>query len=478
MAQYEVPPAGETAVATLRKAVSSATAGDNLPLLLALRQLHDPDLKPLFLQLAQSSKDWQAQVHAVLSLAEINEKRRVDAWLITQVSPQAQELIIANALDSGLIGNDQYQQILAAEDLNSMARLMLNAEQILAGEKTDQAELRVLSASDDVYQAGFAAALLAQSGDVSAWTNYLPRLQEQESSARDRLTFWLLDAIGRYKLTFARDWVRTVAETPGIEENLVFRAVYTAMLLDLKFGLDLWTKEVGSTPGPRQQMRYGLALLAVGKEVPVSAYDRLRTPDDDELAASMIDAGMAISTGADPSAAMIRLLDLGHQRATDWVQSALPKLPPDQATKVYKHLIERLESSRDLRGDPVGLAVNAVAKLYATDPDWVLDRLARAEDDGLMQQTILLGLFEADSPRVGAAAKSLRRIGSARADSLALLLIAKHSPTISEDDLKKLGVIVSGGGGVSDVLRTQAAWLYLKHTNQVQAAIGSIFAKQ
>jgi hypothetical protein len=58
------------------------------------------------------------------------------------------------------------------------------------------------------------------------------------------------------------------------------------------------------------------------------------------------------------------------------------------------------------------------------------------------------------------------------------LLDAKHSPALSDDELKQLGLVVSGGGRVSDVLQIQAAWLYLKHTNQVQAALGTIFAKQ
>jgi hypothetical protein len=109
------------------------------------------------------------------------------------------------------------------------------------------------------------------------------------------------------------------------------------------------------------------------------------------------------------------------------------------------------------------------------DPDWVFEQLKKAEDDSLMQQSILLGMFQFDSPRVGEAAAQLRRIGSGRADSLALLLIAKHSPTLSADDLKQLGIIASGGGQVSDVLQVQAAWFYIKHTDNIQTALGSIF---
>jgi hypothetical protein len=94
-----------------------------------------------------------------------------------------------------------------------------------------------------------------------------------------------------------------------------------------------------------------------------------------------------------------------------------------------------------------------------------------------MQQAILLGLFETGSARAGEAAGALPRIGSGRADSLALLLQAKHAKTLAPDQLRQLGTIASGGGRVSAILQVQAAWLYLKHTGKTDQAIAAVFAK-
>ena len=94
-----------------------------------------------------------------------------------------------------------------------------------------------------------------------------------------------------------------------------------------------------------------------------------------------------------------------------------------------------------------------------------------------MQQTILLGLFETRSLAVGEAASRLRRIGLGRADSLALLLIAKHSTNISDQDRRQIGAIASGGGRVSDVLQIQAAWLYLKHSDLLDHALSQVMTE-
>jgi hypothetical protein len=477
-AQYDVPRPQDAAVAALRKAVSSQRDGSHLPLLFALRQLHDPDLKPLFYQLAQSG-DWQSQVQAVLALAEIDPSRRVDTWLLaSQVRDQAQEMAVANALDLDMLVPEQFADVLSQDTLNPMARLMLCAEQISHQQQVDVNELERLSKSDDTYVAGFASILLAQLGKMEAWTSFQKTIDNQDPQAQTRLILWLLDAIGRYKLSFAAAWVREQASSANADETVQFRAVYSLLLLDPKSGIDLWSQSLGASPTNSQLVRYGLMLLAIGKDAPASAFDRLRTPGADDLVLKMADAGSAISAGKDPSPALIALLDMGHHKTIEWVMSALDDLPSEQAAPMYRHLIEQLESTNtETQGDPIGLAVKAVAKLFEIDPDWVLAQLRGADDDGQLQQSILLGLFQVESPHILETVRSLRRIGSGRADSLALLLIAKHSPTLTDDELKQLGTIASGGGRVSDVLQVQAAWFYIKHTNNVQTALGSIFTK-
>ena len=62
----------DAAIRCLRNAVESQPRGDHLALILALRQLSDESLRPLFLQLVEHL-EWQVQVHAVLGLAELDQ---------------------------------------------------------------------------------------------------------------------------------------------------------------------------------------------------------------------------------------------------------------------------------------------------------------------------------------------------------------------------------------------------------------------
>ena len=47
---------------------------------------------------------------ATVALGEIDPNWKVDTWLITQVDAQAQEMVIANALDLNMLGTDQLVQ--------------------------------------------------------------------------------------------------------------------------------------------------------------------------------------------------------------------------------------------------------------------------------------------------------------------------------------------------------------------------------
>ncbi len=100
------------------------------------------------------------------------------------------------------------------------------------------------------------------------------------------------------------------------------------------------------------------------------------------------------------------------------------------------------------------------------------------------QEVLLFGLFDArpkpgdqdqERPDAGQAAATVRRIGAGRADSMALLLIARYAEDLEEGDLRQLGLIAAGGGRVSEGLRVQAAWLYLKHSDSIEPALSRIF---
>ncbi len=63
--------AADASIAQLRRALVSRSDGRHLALLHSLRQLRDPSLRALFVEL-MGHRQWQVQVHAFLALAEID----------------------------------------------------------------------------------------------------------------------------------------------------------------------------------------------------------------------------------------------------------------------------------------------------------------------------------------------------------------------------------------------------------------------
>ena len=71
-------------------------------------------------------------------------------------------------------------------------------------------------------------------------------------------------------------------------------------------------------------------------------------------------------------------------------------------------------------------------------------------------------------------AGKLRRIGLNKADIMTLLLVARGSAKLQENDQEYLGIIAAGGGHLSPALETQAAWLYLKRLGLADKALAAV----
>lgn len=472
----------QSSVTMLRMATHAQRDGGHLPLLFALRQLRDPDLRNVFLQLLQqgaSDGQWQMQVHAVLGLAEIDPNKQVDPWLITQVGPEAQEAVIATALDTSMLSESVIPEILKWDKLDSMARMLLLAERQLLGQPADVQELGKLSNADKSHVAGLASALIAQSGGAAAFNAFVEAVKTKPTTERINVTLWLIDAARRYQLTALCDWISALFNDPDVDSDVAYRATLALLSLDNARGLVVWQKYLGDAPSFSHRVRCGTMLLTAGDKVPAAAYDKLLPIGEDEaLLARIIDLGKALSSSSDPGEAFIALLDLGHMKTSLWATERLRRLPPEQSRRVYEYLIDRMKTPRSEWTDGVAQSVEATSRLYMIDSQAVLDRLKAAEDDSPIQQSLLLGLFESGGPDAGAAAAALPRMGSGRADSLALLLQAKHAKSLTPDQLKQLGMIASGGGRVSEILQVQAGWLYLKHAGKKDQAIAAVFAKE
>jgi hypothetical protein len=463
----------ESSIRQLRRVVVPRRDGSHIVLLSSLRQLRDPSLRSFFYQLSQYGIP-MVRIHAILGLAEI-EEGQIDPWLISQLdSPEARYIAISNALERELIDTEHIGKLLEWDDLEAKSRALLLAELVAKGEPTDREALARLAEHPSVDVSALVALALAQLGDVGPMSGYRERLDAMPPAERTRHLQIMLRAIADYRYTGLADWVTDLVSSPETAPETAAEGVATLLVLDPERGVTLWMRVLGASPSYGKQVRFALMLLAAGPDVPATAYDRL--PEGDDLLDAMAAAGRAIASGQDAADALIALLNLGHLKSTRWAMDAAQDLPDDQAARIYSHLIDRADGDARGRDERAELAMIATARLFEIDPAAVAERLERIEDDSLTQQAMLMGLLESRSPAAGEAARRVKRIGFSHADSVALILIAKHADPPSAEELEQLGVIASGGGRVSDGLRAQAAWLYLKHTSKIEQALAETFA--
>ncbi len=463
--------AQEASTAHLKRALQTQRDGSHLAMLLALRQLRDPEMRPLFERLL-AHDEWHVQVHAALGLAEISRSGQIDVSHIASAAPLAQEAAVANALDLELLGKEQIPQLLTSEALDPMAKLLLYAERASLGEEINLEALRELSKHREFRIAAMASLLLAHAGETAALEQHHVKLKADSRTGARRL-IWILDAVRQYRLKAVEPWVRTLLRESNLDQDVIDAAVFSLVVIEPQRNVEVWRTHLGRGATLLRRVKYGLMLLSAGKEVPQRAYDWMA--GDDELTLLLASAGRSISSGKDASSAIIELMNFGHARSLEWAVSAANDLPDSQAKRVYLHVLDRLIEAdgvndprqRGMRAEWIASGIKAATRLFELDVDAITERLHQSDAAGQARKAILLGMLESDDPKASEVARTLDLSGFGLSESLAFLLIARHADQLTAAELDRLGLMASGGGRLSDDLRAQASWLYLKRSGRL-----------
>lgn len=464
----------EAAIQQLKDALTVHRAGPGLPRLAALRQLRDESLRPLFFELARHD-DARVRIHAVLGLGEIAPSRRIDTWLLRQIDvPEAQFAAAAHALVDGLLDTEGIRELEVGEGVDPSTRALLLAALAARGERADLEAARSLAAADDLMTAGLAACVLAEKGDAKALARHRGALDALDPPARRAHLLELFSISREVGLASVCDLVTEVIQAPDADPEVQHAGVQTVLAVDPSRGATVWSQVLGEEAPYARRVRFGLTLLEASPQVPARTFDHLA--GDEPLVVRIRAAGRSLSGGA-AATALADLIDLGHPFSARAALSAAKGIDPEQARRLYAHVIDAAAEDRaEGRDARMALAVTATKHLFEIDPGAVQSRLDAAKGNTALQEAILLGLLDTQDPRAGAAARSVKRLGFSRVDSLSLLLVAKHAERLGPDELHELGVVAGGGGRLSEALKTQAAWLYLKHADRIEQAIAATLA--
>ncbi len=462
-------------VATLKRCVVPSDNREHHALIVSLRALRDPTLKPFFEALTRSH-NWSSRVDGILGLAELSEPRDIDPNLIQRLSSQEdRSTAVRNAIGFRLLTPATIRQLLKLPDWPPLDQVVLNAELNRLGEPMDLAMLRsaAVGPSDEI--SALASALLIAGEDQDTWAAFEARLARQSPEVRDLVLQEMSRAILLYEIEEAVAPMLRLIEDETMTTATRMIAVGAALALSGPAGQEAWKKMVQE--GDRSQtalVRAGLQLMSQTNTIAPGLGSAIR--NGEPLVEAIADAIEANASG-DPEAlasALIVVIDRANRQSAEWAVQRAKALPPALGTRVWRHLIERLLTGPDNTLALGSAALEAARRLAAVDPSVIATLIQTAQDEPQLQELLVLALCDAATPESAKVARSLRGTFSRRGDSLAILAIARGESPLDSDTLRDLGVIGAGGGDLDPTLLVQAAWLFARQSGRADQALSQV----
>jgi hypothetical protein len=492
-AQYKAAAPWDAAIRELRVATSVAPDGSHHPRLVALRQLRDPTLKPLFQSLVQGSH-WTIQIDGILGLAELDPKGMVDPFLLGQLKGENdRSTAIGAACGLDMVGVEQAQAMLGWDDLSPRDRILLLAELFRRGGTPDVERIKALVEHRNDEVSGVATLLLATiTKDPAPVEKFRTRFGALQPRDRGLVLGSLADAAARFRLTGGSAFLHGSLQDATLAAEAKFAAIASLLQVEPALGYADWKQAVEGDPSQASRVR--LALLILASEQDMSGASAVRLPKDagaplrqiaagetlEPLLAKLADAIDALGGGADATKAFPALVQTRHRAALNATLDVVKRLGSDAQRATYEAFADLITGEdRTTLPNAVGqLAVDALSRLGALDPAAVGVRLekasARDAEDARLQELLLLALLQTNTKEAATVAMKARPTVSRRGAAMALLLHARFAERLERSDVDELGVIASGGWSLDPGLEIQAAWLYARHSGRADEAIATI----
>ncbi|NBB82728.1 MAG: hypothetical protein GVY28_04915 [Alphaproteobacteria bacterium] len=484
--------AADQAVWLLEKATLVHRNGFHNVLLRALRQMRDPRLEPLFSELVQRHHP-ALRIHGILGMSEIADPPRLDLTLVADLdNPTTQARLVSAAIDSDLLNVEDARQLLRWPGLPASVRVLVVGKLLGEGKTIDQAVLDDALASDHAALRCMAALLKAQLGHAEA-IKVLQRLDETPRPTRERVRSLLLQTAVRYGLDSAAPWARNLVRAKLQEDNVGkpdwrmspvgYQALRAALTFNDGEAVNLWMAcfdQAAIADSPEsERLRLAMLALDLAEDLDERIFQAM-LDDDQGLIRTIGRVGRAIAAGQSRQAPIAQLIDQNNKLANAWALQYAARLSEDQparARPLFVAIIGAAASDEPrFRAERLENAVVAVEKLHETAPNaGAVLRPMIAEASTYMQEAMLMGLIRSDGARPDQVIQGIDDYASRVAEAMALILQAKHAQTLGDERLKRLALIVRGGvRELQDPLRIQAAWTYLRLTQQDRVALATV----
>lgn len=500
--RYAVPDPFESNVRTMREAVRLPPGGSRNPALLALIQLNDPELRPLFQSLVQRQDRPVMQADAIVGIASVDPRATLDPFILRQVSDvNLRSEIIKTLIGRGLLKPAEINQILHwPEELLPEDRLFLVATLQREGAPWEASELDALADTKVSELRALTALLLLEKGASKAWDEFRPVIAGMSAEERSTLLGSLAPAIRAYKLKAAAPALLRLASDREVDANVRAAVIGSALELDPALGVTALRQEVEQDRSPRNITRHALLLLVSSERegIDPAVYEVFADSGSREIDA-LIAAARCAHGGPECAAAFTTVIDLGIRPAAEWCMLRAEELAatdPDLSRAVMRHVLALGEQAKDPREPILLLAVRAATNLVELDPDHLRTLLLASSTPAPISEAIALALIEATDGQFSARNTGTAEEREARAaarrtaltslvrsvqgklprrfDSMATVALARTGATLPPAEVEHLGTIGAGGGRVDLPIQIQASWLYLKALGRQRDALARL----
>lgn len=467
----------EDAVKLLAQVLTPRTGPDHRSIVQGLRDLGDPDTRPLFIALSQSEKP-ALRVNGLLAMATLEDPPRVDPWQLRQLQPEDfREMALSQAVAANLIGPPELATVLQWDDIGD--ELAISVLMILASERQPLQSSMVRSILDrsNVPEVRARAALiLMHLGESDGVQDGLASLEELPTNIRREAIRQLVKSLRLHPVSGVEPWILEVLRRDDLDSTTTFEAIFALLTLEPAAGSEKWKASYESSDGLGHRLRHALMLLDVAETVEPSLFDTIAS-DSDALLRDIGRAGQAVARQADGVDESLQLITHHHRQSLWWILERADAIEsPGQKTRLLQALIDDANNDGGGTEDRLEVAHIASRRLAALDVDALAQSLMRSRQRQrrLSEIAILGGALSSGQSSVVALSDAPHEPLSSRARSMELLLKARYGTPLSESERDSLIQIFRGGGSLSLAYQAQAAWLYLKMSEQHGTAIAAI----
>jgi hypothetical protein len=456
----------DSSVRALKNATSPARDGSNHKILMALRQLEDPDLAPLFQDLLDSSEPL-LRIDALLALNELEREEGIELTPILARFNQRERLISISALiDLDLLKLDQAQILLKLEGLSDVERLMLVGHIIsLKNDDEQAAQIRPLTQDEDPATRMIASLLLAEIGEGDYLNTELLAFQNLDTQTKVLVGTAVIDFSDWHPNKEGLPLLSHATADKNFVRSLRLAAADAALACECPEGLAIWKTACENSQAAGDRSRLATA-----------AFDRgLRTPDwtairDGRLLNERLaDAGEAFGKGTELLPHAKNLLAVKHPLSLQAVLALAEHCPPETSEAIWMMVLS--QALQDPRLQPsAGRVVTRMADNRSPELQGMLRRIARS-DQKILAEFALIGLMNSSNDSAKTDAVLFAENPNTNIQSIAMIIRALSDEVMTDKQMKELQTIASGGGRVAPSIRAIAAWAWLERSGNSDRAI-------